>query len=218
MRTTALTFVLLLGCVSCSNSTDTATKNSTGTTTTTASMTSVTVSDKATGNWNGTSACVNNGPSTPAGGTPATEGVEGTLQFGKLDQTHQEGCQTYATRPGVGGAHNAAWANCGFYATPVPDENAVHSLEHGAVWIAYDPKIDAASLKGIRAATQTGTHILASPYSDLASPIMMSAWSRQLSLESVDDPRFQQFIDVYVQGPQTPELGAACKGGLGTPE
>ena len=38
----------------------------------------------------------------------------------------------------MGGDHWNAWQNCGVYTEPVTHEFAVHSLEHGAVWIAYD--------------------------------------------------------------------------------
>ena len=43
--------------------------------------------------------------------------------------------------PPVGGPHDGEWANCNgvVYTTAVRDENMVHTLEHGAVWITYDP-------------------------------------------------------------------------------
>ena len=40
--------------------------------------------------------------------------------------------------PPVGGAHDPEWLECGAYDAPVRDENAVHDLEHGTVWITYD--------------------------------------------------------------------------------
>jgi hypothetical protein len=43
--------------------------------------------------------------------------------------------------PPAGGPHNPSWQNCGFYDELVRDENAVHSLEHGAVWITYQPDL-----------------------------------------------------------------------------
>jgi hypothetical protein len=149
--------------------------------------------------------------------TPADEGVEGVLAFGTLSQEHTYECVDYPVSPPVGGAHNPAWANCGFYTSAVPNENVVHSIEHGAVWIAFGADVDAATLDVIREAIVGTTHVIASPYPDLGTTIVMSAWSRQLTLDSVTDPRFRQFLDTYVQGPQTPELGAPCSGAMGAP-
>jgi hypothetical protein len=44
-----------------------------------------------------------------------------------------------------------------------------------------------------------------------------SAWGYQVKLDSASDPRLEQFIRTFEQGPQTPEPGAACVGGTGTP-
>ena len=147
--------------------------------------------------------------------TPAPEGIDGVVAFPKQSQQHVDGCVAYEISPPVGGAHNPIWSNCGFYTSAVPSEHAVHDLEHGAVWIAYGPKVDAASLDVIRAAVKTSTHILASPYPGLGTTVVLSAWTRQLTLDKVTDPRFATFLQTYVQGPQTPELGAACSGGMG---
>jgi hypothetical protein len=152
-----------------------------------------------------------------ASAKPAHEGVDGVLTFGTQSQDHVSGCVDYPVSPPVGGAHNPVWSNCGFYSSAVPNEHAVHDLEHGAVWIAFGADVDAATLDRIRQATTGATHVLASPYPGLGTKIVMSAWSRQLTLDEVTDPRFQKFLDLYVQGAQTPELGAPCSGGMGTP-
>lgn len=151
-------------------------------------------------------------------GVPADEGVDGVLAFGDQTQNHVTTCVDYGVNPAVGGDHYPQWANCGFYTSPVPEEVAVHVLEHGGVWIAFDPELAPDDVTAIRAVTDGSTHILANPYPGLNSKIVMSAWSRQLDLDSTTDPRFQEFIDTYLQGPNTPELGAPCSGGLGTPE
>lgn len=149
---------------------------------------------------------------------PAEEGIDGVVTFGKLTQNHVKGCVDYPVSPPVGGDHNQAWANCGFYSSAVPNEHAVHDLEHGAVWIAFGEDVSRATVDAIRLATSKSTHLLASPYPDLGTKVVLSAWSRQLTLDSVSDARFQQFIDEYVQGPQTPELGASCDGAMGEPD
>jgi hypothetical protein len=119
----------------------------------------------------------------------------------------------YDQNPPVGGAHNPIWQNCGYYDKPVRDENAVHSLEHGAVWITYSPDLPQDQQDRIREMVESQDCLLASPYPGLDSPIVASAWGSQIRLESADDENLERFISSYRRGPQTPEPGAACTGG-----
>jgi hypothetical protein len=61
------------------------------------------------------------------------------------------------------------------------------------------------------------TCVLASPYEGLDAPVVASAWGKQLRLEGAEDSELKRFIRTYLQGPQTPEPGAACTGGVGDP-
>jgi hypothetical protein len=148
-----------------------------------------------------------------ASGPPG--GVQ-TYDVGSAGQ-HTEGTVDYAQNPPVGGEHNPAWLNCGFYEEPVRNELAVHSLEHGAVWITYSPDVPKDEIERLRDLAQSEDYVLVSPYPDLDSPVVASAWGKQLTLESAEDPDLEQFIGTYAQGPQTPEPGAACTGGIGNP-
>jgi hypothetical protein len=130
---------------------------------------------------------------------------------------HTEGGVEYAQSPPAGGEHNPVWQNCGFYDEPVRNETAVHSLEHGAVWITYSPDLPEEQVEEIRNLAQNQTYVLASPYPDLPSPVVASAWGKQVQLEDATDPDLERFIRAYRQGPQTPEPGAACTGGVGEP-
>jgi hypothetical protein len=130
---------------------------------------------------------------------------------------HTEGDVDYAQNPPAGGAHNPAWQNCGFYAEPVRNETAVHSLEHGAVWITHLPDLPQDEVERLRDLAQSNNYVLVSPYPGLDSPVVASAWGKQLSLESADDPDLERFINAYSQGPQTPEPGATCTSGVGDP-
>jgi len=130
---------------------------------------------------------------------------------------HTEGDVDYAQSPPVGGEHNPVWQNCGFYNKPVTDELAVHSLEHGAVWITYSPDLPQDQVDQLRDLAQSQTYVLVSPYPDLDSPVVASAWGKQVKLEGADDPDLERFVRAYSQGPQTPEPGAACTGGVGEP-
>jgi hypothetical protein len=130
---------------------------------------------------------------------------------------HTEGAVDYAQSPPVGGEHNSIWQNCGFYEEPIRSETAVHSLEHGAVWITYSPDLPQNEVERLRDLAQSNDYVLVSPYPDLDSPVVASAWGKQLNLESAEDPDLERFIGAYSQGPQTPEPGAACTGGIGNP-
>jgi hypothetical protein len=109
------------------------------------------------------------------------------------------------------------WQNCGVYDAPVKNENAVHSLEHGAVWLAYRPDLPADQVEKLRALARNHTHVLVTPYVGLTDAVVATAWGKQLRLSSVTDARLAQFVTVYEEGPQTPELGVTCSGGLGNP-
>ncbi len=130
---------------------------------------------------------------------------------------HTDGVVDYAQTPPAGGEHNPVWQNCGFYGEPVANENAVHSLEHGAVWITYSPDLPQDQVDQLRDLAHSQTYILVSPYPDLPSPVVASAWGKQLRLESAGDPDLERFVRAYRQGPQTPEPGAVCTGGIGQP-
>jgi len=126
---------------------------------------------------------------------------------------HTQGDVDYDQTPPTGGEHNDVWQNSGFYEEPVRDENAVHTLEHGAVWITYAPDLPQAQKDQIRQLVEGQTCVLASPHPDLQAPVVASAWGKQLTLESADSPDLEQFVRAFRQGPQTQEPGATCTGG-----
>lgn len=143
--------------------------------------------------------------------------IAGVTTYDNLSRNHSEAPQTYAQNPPDGGTHSSVWLNCGVYDQPVHNENAVHSLEHGAVWITYQPDLSADVVNQIRTLAHGHSFVIVSPYPGLPKPVVASAWGVQLQLDSASDPRLAQFISRYEQGPQTPEPGAVCEGGVGTP-
>ncbi|MEW2632439.1 DUF3105 domain-containing protein [Streptomyces sp. NPDC048389] len=134
----------------------------------------------------------------------------------KLGRNHVDTPVTYEMAPPVGGDHRQVWMNCNgdVYQEPIPDSNAVHSLEHGAVWVTYTDKADKADVDELAERVKKTPYSLMSPYKDQKGVIMLSAWGKQVTVDSADDKRVSQFFTKYVQGPQTPEPGAACTGGL----
>lgn len=133
--------------------------------------------------------------------------------YENLGREHVDGVKlTYPQHPPVGGDHNSAWWNCGVYDFQLPDYHAVHSLEHGTVWLTYQPGIAAGELDKLTALASQ-EYMLLSPYEGQEYPVMATAWGHQLGVDSADDTRIEQFIRDYRLGPQTPEPGAACTGG-----
>lgn len=136
------------------------------------------------------------------------EPPEGAESFAVQDATHVDGAVSYPQDPPVGGPHNSVWLQCRAYDEPVPNENAVHSLEHGAVWITYQPGLDDGAVSTLEGKTRR-REIIVSPYPGLASPVVASAWGRQLRVDSADDPRIDQFISAF-QDQVAPEIAATC--------
>lgn len=149
-------------------------------------------------------------------GSSSAGAIAGVKSFTE-DAGHVSGSVTYPQTPPVGGPHDPQWLNCGVYDQPVPNENAVHDLEHGAVWITYRPNLPARQVAKLKDVVGDRTYLDLSPYPGLPAPVVVSAWGKQLQLPSANDPRLEKFIRAYRQGPQTPEPGATCTGGIGNP-
>ena len=139
--------------------------------------------------------------------------IDGVQNYTIGAVNHTQAPVKYPQKPGVGGDHFPVWANCGIYTEPIQETAGVHSLEHGAVWITYDGISDA-DVKALDAVVGERTYMLLSPFPGQGAKIKLSAWGEQLSVDSPTDPRIQTFITKYRQGPQTPEPGAACTGGI----
>ncbi len=148
-----------------------------------------------------------------AGGGPARAEVQSFTE----QRNHVTGRVTYRQTPPAGGNHSSVWLNCGVYAIPVPNENAVHDLEHGAVWITYRPDLPKSEVVKLADFARGQTYLDLSPYPGLSAPVVVSAWGKQLRLTGASDTRLAAFVRKYKQGPQTPEPGAPCTGGVGTP-
>ncbi len=160
-----------------------------------------------------------------AGGAAGSNGgplPSGATTFAENDHQHVTGAVQYDHNPPAGGAHNAVWLNCGVYVSTVNDTNAVHSLEHGAVWITYQPDLPASAVSALQdlvTSNYSGTqrYLVLSPYPGIPAPIVASAWGAQLQVNSASDPRLLQFIKHFQGGAQGGEQGGECTGGTGTP-
>ncbi len=129
------------------------------------------------------------------------------------DYVHTVADLDYPNPAPSGGDHLPApgWLNCGVYEGAVPDELAVHSLEHGAVWIALGPAAaDADREAAVELADQAPGRVIVSDVPDLPSPVELVAWGVRLRLDSASDPDAAAFLEEYVDASGAPEAGAAC--------
>lgn len=151
------------------------------------------------------------------GPEPAVE-PPGVATIEVTSASHVETAVPYEQVPPVGGNHNPEWQNCGFYSQPIEAEFGVHSLEHGAVWITHRPDLPEDEVDALRDRTAR-SYVLVSPWEgELPAPVVASAWGKQLQFDSGTDPGIAQFVEFFASGPQTPEPGAPCNGGVGNPE
>lgn len=123
----------------------------------------------------------------------------------------------YGMDPPAGGPHWSGWLNCGVYTEPQENERAVHALEHGAVWVTYNPdEVSGSDLNTLRDRLPRTSSII-SPYPGLASPIVASAWGAQITMDDVNDERLDGFVARFWQSGTAPEPGASCSGSVDGP-
>jgi hypothetical protein len=111
---------------------------------------------------------------------------------------HEEGVLPYKYSPPVGGRHHARWQNCygDVYDAPIAREHAVHSLEHGAVWITYRPDLPQEQVDRLAAKVLGRDKMMMSPYPGLDKPISLQAWGFQLKVRDAGDDRIDDFIKI----------------------
>jgi hypothetical protein len=144
--------------------------------------------------------------------------IRGLISFPRPSRGHDNALDLPENElPPVGGVHHDIWQNCGIYDEPIPAENVIHSMEHGAVWVTYQPNLDDDEVTQLQDLARGQPFVLLSPYPGLRSPVVLTAWGVQLEVNSAQDNRVEEFIDLYQVGPQTPERGATCENGVGQP-
>lgn len=113
--------------------------------------------------------------------------------------------EPYNSNPPTSGPHYAEPARSGFYAEELADEQLVHNLEHGEIWIAFRPDIPPDVKKELEGLTDNW--IVAAPRSANDTDIALVAWTRldKFNLENgrLDVARVKDFIKRYKnKGPE----------------
>ncbi|WP_198667603.1 DUF3105 domain-containing protein [Glycomyces dulcitolivorans] len=126
----------------------------------------------------------------------------------------------YDVTPPAGGNHLGQWQTCtgSVYAAAILDGNAVHSLEHGAVWLTYDPAlVDGDGISDLSEKITGRDYTLMSPYPGLGTAVSLQAWGVQYQTDDLNDPKIDEFLDYYIQNADnTAEANAVCSGGVST--
>jgi hypothetical protein len=146
--------------------------------------------------------------------------ISGIVNFRKTkpetvrNGVHQEGTIAYPMSPPAGGPHNPAWQRCmgDVYDAQIASEHAVHSMEHGAVWVTYRPDLPKDQIDALAAKVRGNDYLLMSPFPGLDKPISLQAWGYQLKVNSASDKRIDEFIKVLAKN-ATMEPGTVCSGG-----
>lgn len=141
--------------------------------------------------------------------------IEGVKQFEDLSANHVTESVDYPQTPSVGGDHAAVWTNCGVYTEPLDPTQTTHSLEHGAVWIGYDPQLGDDEVATLTDIAEGNDYVVLSPVEGVPAPVTVSAWGHQLQLEDAGDQRLETFVAKYAMSEEAPEPGAPCTGGVG---
>jgi len=143
----------------------------------------------------------------------AAKQIRGMKYKVEPDHNHDTSPVKYDTTPPTGGNHSQIVADCTgtVYPKAIANENAVHMLEHGAVWITYKPGLAGDQVASLAKLVNGVDHTAMSPYPGLKTNISLQAWNYQLFVDNASDPRIQQFIGAFRANPKTtPEAGASC--------
>jgi hypothetical protein len=128
-----------------------------------------------------------------------------TIQEFRADRGHTNDPVVYESTPPTTGDHSLSAAPCGVHGTQIPDELFVHSLEHGAVGVLYDPQqVEVDTIRDIEAKVgEFDDRTISAPYAGTETPITLTSWTKLMRLDSYDEDTVDEYIDAFRgQGPE----------------
>lgn len=149
-------------------------------------------------------------PDAIAGEDGASHQVE-HFSTNRGQPTHVQGQVTYPTTPPVSGQHASQQFPCGVYGETIPNENMVHTLEHGAVGILYTPDVALDTIREIEDLVRDyNSHVFSEPFPDMETPVALVAWANLMRLDTYDEVAAKSFVDAFRAGGQAPEGFQPC--------
>ncbi|MFQ5523716.1 MAG: DUF3105 domain-containing protein [Acidimicrobiia bacterium] len=144
---------------------------------------------------------------------PPPPELEETQAFAEMNPVHLAPgapLPEYNSNPPTSGPHDPQPAPCGIYRQPVPDQAYLHSLEHGAVVIQYDPSVPQGVVEALEDAVRANRgEILLAPRPDNPAPFTLAAWTRLLVVDEIDANLVDSFEREFGNR-FAPEPGAVC--------
>ena len=109
---------------------------------------------------------------------------------------------TYQSNPPTSGPHWPDPLLDGIYEKEKPEEALVHSLEHGRIWISYQPSLPQPAIDQLKRIASDQSRVILTPRARNEAPIALAAWRRldTFSLPeggTVDEQRILDFIARY---------------------
>lgn len=137
--------------------------------------------------------------------------VEAVSLDGKVEEFEIEGRDhispgtkvNYKTNPPTSGGHLATTKKWGVYNKKIEDKMALHSLEHGGIWISYK-NMDDESIKILEEIGKSNSQsVIVSPRENNDNNLVVASWGKMMRLETVDKTLIQKYINTYKN--QSPE-------------
>lgn len=104
----------------------------------------------------------------------------------------------YNSNPPTSGWHYAEPADWGVHLKELPDEQLIHNVEHGGIWISYKD-IDEKTKSALEAVGKRYPRsIVITPRSANDSKIALVSWGRLEKLDSFDETKIIDFIQANI--------------------
>ncbi len=142
---------------------------------------------------------------------PVSKSVENVEEYEIISREHiAQGLKGsgYNSNPPTSGVHWASPAKSGIFENPLQDEQVIHNLEHGYVWITYKTNTNQEIQNQLREIIeQDNRKIILSPREANDRQIILAAWGRTLKMDDPNSDAIKDFIKTYRnRGPEiTPE-------------